>query len=321
LFITSLRSAPTPSGSTKPTDAFGLLRTTARWTGAAALWILFFYFLAYLTGWIPHETHITAYNERTHHEEIAIYETTSYLIWQIFRGLDYIGPAIEAAATVVLAIVTGALWRSTHLLWVVGRDQHTAAMRQLAVATISAEAAVGVEMPRMILVDVQMPTLLESPRKSLATDGLDIRFQNHGRTSAEIVAECFEWRVLVPEQLPPIPEYREGNIRPADLGTVVEQQAIFAMTSPISGLYSGRGENLRHILDVEIDSVMAGTAFLWVYGYIVYRDFLSSTHQVGFCTRLEIRRARQDERMIVMMRFVQGGPPAYTYQIRHSERN
>jgi len=311
---------PTPSGSIRRIDAYPHLIDLARWLLWGVAWLLFLYFIFRIIGWIPAESQLCQYNDYTSKEHCVTYSTEYVLAIETARFLNYNAGAIAAIASVFVALFTWTLWRSTHLLWEVGREQHNAAMRQLAVATMSAEAAIGVEMPRMILTDVHMPTLLESPRKSLATDRLDISFKNHGRTSAELVAECFEWRVLVPEQLPSAPEYREGNIRPADLGTVVEAQADYTMMSPISGLYSGRGENLRHILDVEIDAVMAGTASLWVYGYIVYRDFLSWTHQVGFCTRLEIRRARQDERMIMMMRFVQGGPPACTYQIRHSER-
>jgi hypothetical protein len=108
---------PTPSDSTNPSEPFGLVRKIAIWAFLAIFWALFLYFIAYIIGWVPHETHVTKYNQQTGQEQPEVYETTSYLIWQTFKGLNYISPTVAALATVGVVFFTATLWRSTHLLW------------------------------------------------------------------------------------------------------------------------------------------------------------------------------------------------------------
>lgn len=75
--------------------------------------------IVYLVGWIPRETHVTTYNEQTHHQDTEVYDTTFYLIWKAFEGLNYIAPAIGSLAAI--AAVAAAVWLAR-----VTRDLHRA---------------------------------------------------------------------------------------------------------------------------------------------------------------------------------------------------
>lgn len=101
---------PTPSDSTNPSEPFGLVRKIAIWAFLAIFWALFLYFIAYIIGWVPHETHVTKYNQQTGQEQPEVYETTSYLIWQTFKGLNYISPTVAALATVGVVFFTATLY-------------------------------------------------------------------------------------------------------------------------------------------------------------------------------------------------------------------
>jgi hypothetical protein len=175
-------------------------------------------------------------------------------------------------------------------------------------ADLSAKAAIGVELPRFVLRKIVMPTLDAIPRQALQSASLYITFANHGRTAAVILAECFEWRVA--KSLPDEPSYNTANTNPVDLGTVVEGAGTeYEMRWARDGLCS-----IGRPIEVEEENgVISGDEILWIYGFIAYRDFLQKRHMQGFCAYLEILRSLEDPDTLLRLRFVEGGPPAYTY--------
>jgi hypothetical protein len=156
-----------------------------------------------------------------------------------------------------------------------------------------------------------MDSLLTDLHKALSSSGLQIIFNNHGRTSAEITEECVEWRVIG-TQLPDLPEYIKDNTRPADLGTVVDSGKDHQLKAGTVGLLAGRRGG-GGIISEEIDAIETSSATLWVYGFIRFRDFLGISHAVGFCTYLEMLRDPESGKVLAL-RFVEGGPASYKYR-------
>lgn len=183
-----------------------------------------------------------------------------------------------------------------------------------AAAVKATNAAVGVEVPRFILKSVTITSLLTEARRALESGSVYITFTNHGRTAAAILGEHFDWRVCV--RLPERPEYKRDRFRFSDIGAVVDTGADYTMSVPQGSLCIIG----RPITDEEATKVLRGEEYLWLYGFVAYRDFLEDTHRIGFCLRLDVMHARFtdtkeiDRGMILALRFVQDGPPAYTYK-------
>jgi hypothetical protein len=140
----------------------------------------------------------------------------------------------------------------------------------------SADAAIGVELPILV---PSMIALFREPGvhgKVVGYPGpisiFKINFKNFGRSSAELVSQCIEWTVV--EKLPEIPVYKSNF--PFIPGTFVEH-----------------GHNLpatvqNFIISLqpdEIEAISKETKFLWVYGYLSFKDFLGSNHDQRWCAK------------------------------------
>jgi hypothetical protein len=182
--------------------------------------------------------------------------------------------------TLALAIYTGLLWKTTRKAVNDGEKAVRAAVDAASAANRSADVAVNVEMPMIFLErldletaaapfgpSVRFPIQGAPPRMS----GLTILFRNYGRTPAKVVHVVIQH--MVGNALPVVPEY----LHPSDIRG--------------SHIIDSGGGGFRHdartvifiLTDDEVDKIQRREAQLWIYGYIGFRDFLGTYHNVRFC--------------------------------------
>jgi hypothetical protein len=191
------------------------------------------------------------------------------------------------AFTGLLVLFTYRLWQSTDKLWAAGEKQIHIALR-------TAQAAVGVEIPRLFVSDLQfqqpevgnLGAHLQFPRISISV-------KNFGRTPAFLGQQSSE--LLVAPFLPEIPVY--PNAHDLEPGRIIEGGASYDL--PVA--------RSRAMLSREtIEGILVGTTFVWVYGYVFYRDFLHDPHWLRFCGQLHISVGNGPVRVI------EEGPDKYT---------
>jgi hypothetical protein len=183
------------------------------------------------------------------------------------------GEGVIAIFTIVLAI-------STFLLWGVTRTAADAAKR-------AADAAVNVELPILTLrrAYLKIPTTPAGVTQINAGDHLlpnlepRIAFINWGRTPAEITAGCLEWNVASHANgLPSVPNYQ--NVLKYAPGVVVTNRSDIPLDVPCTISLT-----TNQVLDLNNSQ-----EFLWVFGFIGFKDFLGEPHEVRFCLKWSIRR-------------------------------
>ena len=130
---------------------------------------------------------------------------------------------------------------------------------------------------------------------------INITLVNLGQSAAVILRECIVFEVR-DGALPAIPDYSRGRINNVGFGFPIETKSSLTISAQAGGI-NRCGESFG--LDPsELEEAATGKPDLWVYGYVVYRDFLDETTTKGFCARMHV----EDERE----RFVQDGPDAYS---------
>jgi hypothetical protein len=170
---------------------------------------------------------------------------------------------VSAVATIVIAVFTTILGLFTMSLARSTRISADAAM-------LSAQAAIGVELPHLIVSkiefqDVEAPDIAV-PRKVIVT------VTNYGRTPAFVSRETTEMRII--QRLPLIPDY--CNAVDLEPGHVIEARTTHDLTA--------RLQDLRSIIDCQ--PLQERKDKMWVYGCIMYRDFLDKPHTLRFCAGL-----------------------------------
>jgi len=105
----------------------------------------------------------------------------------------------------------------------------------------------------------------------------DVVVKNYGRTPAFLLGEA----ICVAENidLSGEPNYSEGAVELAP-SSVIEAQGVHAVDGPIQ-YYSFNAKEVADLIDT--------SRFLYVYGYIFYRDFLREKHMMKFIYELYIR--------------------------------
>ena len=223
--------------------------------------------------------------------------------------------AVLACITLLLAGITGVLAKYTYKLWLdaskTSERQAIETQRSLHIAkesanaaTMSAQAAIGVELPRFVVSNIQLSVTDSSIRTNSGIFTVETQLANHGRTEAVITVDCLNYEIC--EWLDPKPAYLEQ--RSLGFGTIIkpaEQHRIECQIPAVEldGISNGRGQTT-----------------LWVYGFIEYRDFLEKLHETGFVAawippedRFMKAMDFMDSTNISMGTFVQEGPEAYTY--------
>jgi hypothetical protein len=207
------------------------------------------------------------------------------VIWDGLTERDEL-PTLLVLFNGLLVLFTYRLWRSTAGLRDAAREQSqdmklaiasvrdaAAAARQSAeAALLQARTAIGVELPRLELSDVRLRHADESVRQALASPSVDLRFTNHGRTAAFITQKCVELRVV--DALPAEPIYR-----------AVERLEVVEPIDRGDGTDLSAPRRLGDLGEQQVTQLLAGRSTLWVYGFVSFRDFLSTAHRKGFCLR------------------------------------
>jgi len=221
----------------------------------------------------------------------------------LFRAFRYIVDALDrhegtvvGVATAFVALFTFALFRATRKLWEAGEKQIAVAQQSANAATLAAQAAIGMEIPRVLVAEVDFWPEQDFIRQKLQNSEIIVRLKNFGRNQAYVGDNCIF--VTVANDLPKIPIYE--SIYHADPSTIIEPNKFFSLKK------TGR------IAEPDIEEVVkwaADGAKLWVYGFLKYRDFLDTEHSTGFCYRLHRTRGLLREGCL----FLRGGPDGYTY--------
>jgi hypothetical protein len=180
--------------------------------------------------------------------------------------------------TLVLCVFTGILaivsiFQGVMLL----RSDKTARLAAEA-AKKSADAVVNAELPILILhfVNLAAPGIASITPKTPLPEKFKpiIGFENYGRGPAQIVSGCLEWTIAKdPRELPLPPKYQ--NIAPYTSNAVILQNRRIPVDAPCE----------IELTSDQISSLNAHEQFLWIYGYIAYRDFLDTPHEVRFCIK------------------------------------
>jgi hypothetical protein len=133
-------------------------------------------------------------------------------------------------------------------------------------ANLSAQAAIGVELPRLLVSKVDFPYMSGSGRYKIS-----ITITNYGRTPAYLTHETAEMRDGL---LPDVPDY--ANIVNLGPGALIEKDTTRTLFA--------RDINQLSVFD---QAQFAENRLVWVYGIINFRDFLDNPHAARFCFRLE----------------------------------
>lgn len=158
-----------------------------------------------------------------------------------------------------------------------------AAKQSADAATTTANALLGVELPRFIVTNM---------KGFRGNDGtyIEIALTNQGRTEAAIISECFVYKEA--NTLDEKPRYPLHTLNQIDFGCVIESRQAYI---------------LRRKVDISDTST---SPILWGYGYIRYRDFLNNMHRFGFVGGAKSRTQLSNGQSFP---FNEVGPPAYTY--------
>lgn len=219
-------------------------------------------------------------------------------LWRaVGRSIDTWHDDLTAAATVVIAIFTVILGTFTVRL---ARSNEIAADA----AKRSADAAIGLELP------ILSPSYLGLQRGSGiganvvgipdATSAFRMKFRNHGRTAAELVTQSVEW--VIATELPDVPAYKSNF--PFTPGTFLQGDG-----NEISAIQN-------FIINLQPDDIKAireSPKFLWVYGRVIFKDFLLGSHEQRWCAKWQPYTPQPDG-SLVAMGFVYDSttPPEYT---------
>jgi hypothetical protein len=221
--------------------------------------------------------------------------------------------AVTAAFTIVLAIVavrqaniSAAQARIGLAQARIARSQASIArgtLRETAVAAaaaktaadaakLQARAAVASELAEIKLVqmDLVVSPLLPGQSEVVIPPGpLPSRalvspiFLNAGRTRCRIVEFCIEWRVLSREapgvniDIVGDPEYRD----------IFRNDVIFYPDQPLRMTWR-IGNNFEvNLTEEQVALIARNDAWLWVWGYVAYANFIQEVHEVGFAAHWE----------------------------------
>lgn len=172
-------------------------------------------------------------------------------------------------------------------------------------AMLSAKAAVGVEMPRMVLGRTAFSggdppgTILGGGKVNLL-----VQWGNLGRTDGIVVANCLRYEVGL--AIKQTPEYPTKTVESVKSTMVVKPEGQFQFSRPFS---LSADDSVR---------LLTGNARLWVYGYVEFVDFMDGVSRVGFCREGVAVPDPKDPKAVRNFNFTYGGPKAYSYNERLS---
>lgn len=196
---------------------------------------------------------------------------------------------LTALFTAVLAVFTIRLAMETKRLRQLADKQSEDTRASLAITKRSADAAIAVELPILIIESISIPVL---------SGHVNIKFGNHGRTPATITSDCIVTKL--DQALPSKPRYPMQTVQEVSSSRIVDPDKsyiIFRDAGP------SKAEGML---------ALEGKSILWAYGYVEYIDFLKERRRTGFCLAFTPLPNGQTEGRTDGV-WVLEGPSAYTY--------
>ena len=135
----------------------------------------------------------------------------------------------------------------------------------------------GVALPRFEVTEVRIRRTGGDTVEEALWRPINVTLVNVGQWDAVLLRECIVFDVS--DILPIIPDYSKGRVRELGFRFPVEARAAHEISAAAGGM-DANGEPFG-IDPFELDRVATGPSVLWVYGYIIYRDFLDESCQQG----------------------------------------
>ncbi len=179
-----------------------------------------------------------------------------------------LGLFVTAVALVLATIGLGIFsWRQSRDL----KDSIAVAKESASAAMLHARAAIGLELPKIILSRVDFgDTGAASLASRLQSPKIEISVTNYGKTPAFLLGQAIE--IEVGALLPPEPVYPGAVDLPPE--TIVEYKNKYPL---------GTARPKSPLSPEDIQAILDGNTRLRVYGYVYYRDILSEAHMARFC--------------------------------------
>jgi hypothetical protein len=178
---------------------------------------------------------------------------------------------LTALATIVIAVFTWALARSTKRLWIETKEASTIAKKSADAALKTAQNMEAAERAY-----VKMSHLLPGVR--FEQDGticrvtVQMRIKNYGRTPAKVTNILFFHQWLPQgEPLPRTPDYPQSVGDEAPKMFLVTDEEVFTPQHTQSVTFT-------------VEDVRNGVKHLWLYGYVDYIDQFGQRHRSGYAS-------------------------------------
>jgi hypothetical protein len=237
-------------------------------------------------------------------KECVSYNVLSYAMHKVGAAFDTYNAVITAIATAFIAWFTLSLRQSTDKLWDAGERQlkllaassaaqssdmqnslgianrSAKATEEAAKAsTISAKAIIGVELPIVSIAKLEMHRAEGISGQIIGGEvpeefTLVVDFKNRGRTAAELQSLTIQCEII--RALPDTPIYKFNCKYPFSPGIYMEANKL---------LPTGNGRFPVKLLPGQVSALEEESAFLWVFGFLAYADFMGEPHQSPFCAR------------------------------------
>ena len=179
-----------------------------------------------------------------------------------------LGLFVTAVALVLATIGLGIFsWRQSRDM----KDSIAVAKESASAAMLHARAAIGLELPKIILSRVDFSDAgAASLASRLQSPKIEISVTNYGKTPAFLLGQAIE--IEVGALLPPEPVYPSAVDLPPE--TIVEYKNKYPL---------GTARPKSPLSPEDIQAILDGNTRLRVYGYVYYRDILSEAHMARFC--------------------------------------
>lgn len=192
-----------------------------------------------------------------------------------FTAYLFLATAIMGIATIALAVLAFDQGRTL-------KASIAVSDRAARAAEMNARAAIGMELPVLrclpgslgsaTVSNASMWQVMSGPPLALFNTVTELRFVNNGRTPAFPVLVELGWELAA--ELSGGPNYCWAlNVEP---GSVIKADGLFEFhpSKFVIELTQGRLLELRK-----------RQTTLWIFGRMVYQDFMDQTHSIGFCWR------------------------------------
>jgi hypothetical protein len=208
------------------------------------------------------------------------------------RFTDEHHDSIIALGTIIIAMFTFTLWRSTRKLWEAAEQQRRDMLRSIMAAETSANAAKrsadlipNIERPYVLISSITVEfTFNAAIGRSIPN--ITITFHNYGRTPANSDEMIIVTRILgqEPGDIGTFNPRDDPNLIAFEREIIIGADKTFACNSLCSDTI---GDDNNH-------DFIKGTISLYCFGKIKYRDIFSDGHETIFCRRFNTLRNEFD---------------------------